>query len=133
MSAAEGLRPGPGLVDGVGVSAGRPAGVTVAWARAVRVVRRLPVVLLTGLVRFYQLAISPWTAPSCKYYPSCSQYALVALQRHGALRGGWLAIRRLGRCHPWAAGGVDDVPPAGQWRDPSSSPARDGHHHAHHG
>jgi putative membrane protein insertion efficiency factor len=98
----------------------------------VTVVRRLPVLALTGLVRFYQLAISPWTAPSCKYYPSCSQYALVALQRHGALRGTWLAVRRLGRCHPWAAGGVDDVPPVGQWRTPSSSPARDGHHHADH-
>jgi len=102
-------------------------------AALLRGVRRLPMLALTGLVRFYQLAISPWTAPSCKYYPSCSQYALVALQRHGALRGTWLAVRRLGRCHPWAAGGVDDVPPAGQWRTPSASPARDGHHHTHHG
>lgn len=74
--------------------------------------RALPRDILRGLVRFYQLAISPWTPPSCRYYPSCSQYALIALERHGALRGTWLAVRRLARCHPWTAGGVDDVPPA---------------------
>lgn len=133
MSAAEGLRPASSVVLAPSGAGGRSSGGVTFWSRVVRTLRRLPVLLLTGLVRFYQLAISPWTAPSCKYYPSCSQYALVALQRHGALRGTWLAVRRLGRCHPWAAGGVDDVPPAGQWRDPSSSPARDGHHHAHHG
>jgi uncharacterized protein len=66
---------------------------------------------LVLLVRFYQLVISPWTPPSCRFYPSCSQYAVVALERHGVFRGGWLAVRRVGRCHPWAAGGVDDVPP----------------------
>ncbi len=77
----------------------------VGWFR--RAVR-LPFV---ALIRFYQLAISPWTASSCRYYPSCSQYALIAIQRHGVLRGGWLAIRRLGRCHPWTPGGVDHVPP----------------------
>ena len=63
------------------------------------------------LIRVYQLVISPWTAPSCRYYPSCSQYALIAIERHGLLRGGWLALRRLGRCHPWTPGGVDHVPP----------------------
>jgi putative membrane protein insertion efficiency factor len=63
-------------------------------------------------IRLYQRVISPWTLPSCRYYPSCSEYAVVAIQRHGLLRGGWLAVRRLGRCHPWAAGGVDHVPPA---------------------
>jgi putative membrane protein insertion efficiency factor len=52
------------------------------------------------------------TPPSCRYYPSCSAYAVLALQRHGVLRGSWLAVRRLLRCHPWAAGGIDDVPPA---------------------
>lgn len=70
---------------------------------------RWPVLLL---IRFYQRVISPWTPPSCRYYPSCSQYAYVAVERHGLVRGGWLAVRRLGRCHPWAAGGVDHVPPA---------------------
>lgn len=85
---------------------GEPTAATVG-----RVLRRLPSRLLVGLVRGYQLTVSPWTAPSCRYYPSCSQYAVVAIQRHGALRGGWLAVRRLGRCHPWTPGGVDDVPP----------------------
>jgi len=70
---------------------------------------RLPFV---ALIRFYQLVVSPWISPSCRYYPSCSQYALIAIERHGVLRGGWLALRRLGRCHPWTPGGVDHVPPA---------------------
>ncbi|WP_149203414.1 membrane protein insertion efficiency factor YidD [Actinotalea subterranea] len=77
-----------------------------------RAVRRLPQLVLVGLLRAYQYGISPMTGPSCRFYPSCSSYALTAVQRHGALRGSWLALRRLGRCHPWAAGGVDDVPPA---------------------
>ncbi|MFI5100907.1 MAG: membrane protein insertion efficiency factor YidD, partial [Actinomycetes bacterium] len=55
------------------------------------------------------------------YYPSCSQYALVAIQRHGLLRGGWLAARRLGRCHPWTPGGVDHVPPARLAEDSTAS------------
>ena len=67
---------------------------------------------LIGVIRVYQLVISPLTPPSCRYYPSCSTYAVVALRRHGLLRGGWLAVRRLARCHPWTPGGVDDVPPA---------------------
>ena len=68
--------------------------------------------LLVGLVRAYQLVISPWLPQSCRYYPSCSSYAIQALQTHGAIRGTWLAVRRLGRCHPWSPGGVDHVPPA---------------------
>jgi uncharacterized protein len=72
---------------------------------------RLPRIPLLVLIRVYQLVISPWTASACRYYPSCSQYALVAIKRHGVVRGGWLALRRLGRCHPWTAGGVDHVPP----------------------
>ena len=62
------------------------------------------------LIRCYQRVISPWTVSSCRYYPSCSQYAAEAIGAHGVLRGGWLAARRLGRCHPWTAGGVDHVP-----------------------
>ena len=77
-----------------------------------RWVRKAPVLVLVGLIRVYQLVISPMTPPSCRYYPSCSAYAVLALQRHGALRGSWLAIWRLLRCNPWSAGGVDDVPPA---------------------
>ncbi|WP_324650175.1 membrane protein insertion efficiency factor YidD [Georgenia sp. H159] len=62
------------------------------------------------LVRGYQLIVSPWFGPSCRYYPSCSAYALTALQRHGALRGSALAAWRLLRCNPWTEGGVDHVP-----------------------
>jgi putative membrane protein insertion efficiency factor len=61
-------------------------------------------------VRVYQRFISPLTPPSCRFYPSCSSYAVTALTRFGPLRGGWLAARRIGRCHPWNPGGVDDVP-----------------------
>lgn len=79
---------------------------------------------LIGLIRFYQLVISPLTPPTCRYYPSCSAYAVTALQRFGPVKGSWLAVRRLARCHPWAPGGVDYVPE----RTPtSSSPGPHGH------
>ena len=61
-------------------------------------------------VRLYQRFISPLSSPTCRFYPSCSSYAVTALQRFGPIRGGWLALRRLGRCHPWNPGGVDPVP-----------------------
>jgi len=67
--------------------------------------------LLTQLVRGYQLVVSPWFGPRCRFYPSCSAYAVTALRRHGALKGTWLAARRLLRCHPWNPGGLDPVPP----------------------
>jgi putative membrane protein insertion efficiency factor len=67
---------------------------------------RLLVLLLTG----YRMFISPMLAPRCRFYPSCSAYALEAVQVHGALRGSWLAARRLSRCHPFHAGGLDPVP-----------------------
>ncbi|QYJ03285.1 membrane protein insertion efficiency factor YidD [Nocardioides panacisoli] len=81
--------------------------------------------LLVGLVRLYRLLISPMLGPVCRYYPSCSQYALDALQTHGALRGSWLAGRRLLRCHPWSPGGVDHVPPA-RSRDGEPAPIEQG-------
>ena len=66
--------------------------------------------LLIGLVRFYQLVISPWTPPACRFTPTCSTYAIDALRDHGAMRGLWLSIRRVGRCHPWGGFGYDPVP-----------------------
>ncbi|HET9553071.1 MAG TPA: membrane protein insertion efficiency factor YidD [Anaeromyxobacteraceae bacterium] len=66
--------------------------------------------LLVLLVRFYQRFIGPGLPPACRYYPSCSAYAVEALTRHGAARGSWLAARRLLRCHPFHPGGVDPVP-----------------------
>lgn len=62
-------------------------------------------------LRAYRLLISPLYGQVCRYYPTCSAYALEAVQNHGALRGSWLAIRRLARCHPWTPGGYDPVPP----------------------
>ena len=65
---------------------------------------------LIGIVRFYQVGISPLTPPSCRYTPTCSQYALEALRRYGAFKGGWLAFKRVCRCHPWGGSGYDPVP-----------------------
>lgn len=72
----------------------------------------LPARLLRLLVRGYQIVISPILGPSCRYYPTCSAYALQAVERHGALRGSGLALRRIARCHPWHEGGYDPVPDA---------------------
>jgi putative membrane protein insertion efficiency factor len=69
--------------------------------------------LATGcvlLVRGYQIVLSPLLGGRCRFAPSCSHYAIEALERHGALRGLWLTIRRVGRCHPWGGSGVDPVP-----------------------
>lgn len=66
--------------------------------------------LLIGLVSLYQFLISPLLGPRCRFCPSCSHYAIEAVQSHGAFRGSWLAVRRLGRCHPWHPGGYDPVP-----------------------
>jgi len=62
------------------------------------------------LVRFYQAAISPYTPSSCRYSPTCSNYTLEALKKHGVFKGGWLAIKRIGSCHPWGGSGYDPVP-----------------------
>ena len=68
--------------------------------------------LLLALVRGYQRFVSPLLGPRCRFAPSCSAYAATALQVHGLRRGGWLALRRIGRCHPFHPGGHDPVPPA---------------------
>lgn len=66
--------------------------------------------LLLGLIRLYQLLISPVLPSSCRFYPSCSHYAADAVSRHGSLKGSWLTLRRLGKCHPFHPGGFDPVP-----------------------
>jgi uncharacterized protein len=70
----------------------------------------LPQRLLMALVRGYRLLLSPWLGSACRFEPTCSAYALGALERHGACAGSYLALHRLGRCHPWCAGGHDPVP-----------------------
>jgi len=75
--------------------------------------------VLVGLLRTYQLLVSPMLGQNCRFYPTCSNYAIEAVKVHGAARGSWLALARVCRCHPWNAGGSDPVPPPG---DPSSSP-----------
>jgi putative membrane protein insertion efficiency factor len=77
-------------------------------------------IIAKGLIRGYQLAISPLLTPSCRFLPSCSEYAMEAVERHGVVRGSWLTAKRLGRCHPWGRSGFDPVP-AGE--------ADCGHHH----
>jgi len=67
--------------------------------------------LLIGLLKAYRFAISPLYGQVCRYHPSCSAYALEAVTVHGSIRGTWLAVRRVGRCNPWARGGYDPLPP----------------------
>jgi putative membrane protein insertion efficiency factor len=66
--------------------------------------------LIVGIVRFYQLAISPWLGKSCRYSPTCSQYMIEAVNEWGALKGFWMGLKRIGRCHPWGSHGYDPVP-----------------------
>ena len=66
--------------------------------------------LMILVVRGYQVVLSPHLPASCRYYPTCSHYAIEALEKHGALRGGWLAVKRIARCHPFRPGGFDPVP-----------------------
>lgn len=80
--------------------------------RAMSFVLLAPRNAIVLVLRVYRAVISPLYGDVCRYYPSCSHYALQAIQAHGVLRGSWLSIRRIGRCHPWAAGGIDDVPSA---------------------
>ena len=66
--------------------------------------------IFLAMIRFYQKYISPLNPPSCRFYPSCSNYALEAIERYGAVHGGWMAVKRVARCHPFSPGGYDPVP-----------------------
>ncbi|MEM6727480.1 MAG: membrane protein insertion efficiency factor YidD [Pseudomonadota bacterium] len=71
-----------------------------------------PLAFLVSLpVRFYRLFLSPWLGSNCRFHPTCSAYALEALATHGALKGSWLAAKRIARCHPLGGSGIDNVPP----------------------
>ena len=83
---------------------------TAFWSRLQSVCKRVATWTLIALVRFYQYCISPLTPPSCRYTPTCSQYALEALRKYGLLKGLWLTLKRLARCHPWGGSGYDPVP-----------------------
>ena len=72
--------------------------------------RSVPASLALAMIRFYQVFISPFLGRNCRFVPSCSEYALEAVERHGALKGGWLAARRVCRCHPFSGSGYDPVP-----------------------
>lgn len=75
-----------------------------------RPLTRLVTRIMLALIRFYQTCISPLTPPACRYTPTCSQYAIEAIRKHGPLKGGWLALRRILRCNPFGGSGYDPVP-----------------------
>ncbi|MBW7889977.1 MAG: membrane protein insertion efficiency factor YidD [Chitinophagaceae bacterium] len=75
-----------------------------------KIVRKIISWPFIGLIRFYQLVISPALGPKCRYTPTCSQYAITAIKKYGIFKGGWLALKRFSRCHPWGGHGYDPVP-----------------------
>ena len=81
------------------------------WSRSWSIFKQACALPLIGLVRFYQLCISPFTPPSCRFTPTCSQYALEAITKYGAIKGGWLALKRLLRCNPFYKGDYFDPVP----------------------
>lgn len=90
----------------------RPAAQRSRPARRPAALRRLPRRLLAAPIVAYRRVVSPLKpVPSCRFHPTCSAYAVEAIEAHGALRGGWLALQRVLRCHPWHPGGLDPVPP----------------------
>jgi putative membrane protein insertion efficiency factor len=102
--------PGTGPIARLGLTVSSKVGNAVVRARVKRQLRE--VFLLALPIHLYRWLVSPWLPRSCRFYPSCSAYALLALRTHGPFRGSWLALRRLSRCHPLNPGGVDLVPPA---------------------
>jgi len=75
--------------------------------KSVKYIISLPFI---GLIKIYQLVISPWIGPSCRYTPTCSQYGIEAIKKYGPLKGGWLTLKRIARCNPWGGHGHDPVP-----------------------
>ncbi|MDR1015056.1 MAG: membrane protein insertion efficiency factor YidD [Coriobacteriales bacterium] len=73
-------------------------------------IREIPKNLALICITMYRHAVSPLLPPSCRYVPTCSEYALVAIERYGFLKGGWMSLKRISRCHPWHSGGYDPVP-----------------------
>lgn len=82
----------------------------VFWNKLSSALKRLLALPLLALVKFYQYCISPYTPPACRFTPTCSQYAVEALKKYGPIKGSWLTIKRLSRCHPWGGSGYDPVP-----------------------
>ncbi|HHT03101.1 MAG TPA: membrane protein insertion efficiency factor YidD [Bacteroidales bacterium] len=78
--------------------------------RIVKIINRFFYYIFIGIIRFYQSAISPHTPATCRFAPTCSQYSLEAIKKHGPFKGGWLALKRIFRCHPWGGSGYDPVP-----------------------
>ncbi len=72
--------------------------------------KNIPAKAALLLIRFYQRGISPWTVPSCRYTPTCSEYGIQAITKHGFFKGGWLTLKRISSCHPWGGHGYDPVP-----------------------
>jgi putative membrane protein insertion efficiency factor len=73
-------------------------------------IKRILILPFLVLIKLYQWVLSPWIGPKCRYTPTCSHYAVEALQKHGLLKGLWLSIKRISRCHPWGSSGYDPVP-----------------------
>ena len=81
------------------------------WKRSRSIFKRICALPLIALVKFYQLCISPFTPPSCRFTPTCSQYAIEAIEKYGAIKGGWLAFKRICRCNPFSKRGPYDPVP----------------------
>ena len=80
------------------------------WRLLLSSIRRVVALPFILLIRFYQKCISPLKPPSCRFTPTCSQYAIEAIRKYGPIKGCWLAAKRIGRCHPWGGSGYDPVP-----------------------